>query len=37
MTNPVIAPRAAIGVVTEFIGANESGQQFLRDLKSGNF
>lgn len=29
--------RPAIGVVTEIIGANENGQQFLRDLKSGNF
>jgi methylmalonyl-CoA/ethylmalonyl-CoA epimerase len=29
--------RPAIGVVTEIAGANESGQQFLRDLKSGNF
>ena len=29
--------RPAIGVVTEIVGANEGGQQFLRDLKSGNF
>jgi hypothetical protein len=29
--------RPAIGVVTEIIGGNEFGQQFLRDLKSGNF
>ena len=29
--------RPAIGVVTEIVGAGEGGQQFLRDLKSGNF
>ena len=27
----------AIGVVTEIVGVKEGGQQFLRDLKSGNF
>jgi methylmalonyl-CoA/ethylmalonyl-CoA epimerase len=29
--------RPAVGVVTEIIGGNELGHQFVRDLKSGNF
>jgi len=29
--------RPAVGVVTEIVGVKEDGQQFLRDLKSGNF
>ncbi len=29
--------RAAIGVITEIIGANAAGHQFLNNLKTGNF
>jgi hypothetical protein len=29
--------RSAVGVVTEIVGVKEGGQQFLRDLKAGNF
>ena len=29
--------RPAIGVVSEIVGVQEGGEQFLRDLKAGNF
>ena len=29
--------RSAVGVVTEIVGVKEGGQQFLSDLKAGNF
>jgi hypothetical protein len=29
--------RRAIGVVTEIVGANKEGHEFIRNLKAGNF